>query len=111
MLPKEKRLNISKSFKFVSTGTSSSTASFKLFYRVSGYGTPLVGIAMSKRQFRKANQRNKAKRLSSLAIENLYGKLRMGLNLVIMPKESIFKKDQEGLVKELVNVKALFVDN
>lgn len=111
MLVKNKRLNLSKDYSFVSKGKRLETPNFKITFRFGENTLPLVGIALSSKYFNKATLRNKAKRLTSEAIENLYPSLPKGLNLVIMPKVSILKEDKENLVKELNNVKNLFISN
>lgn len=107
MLPKEKRLNLSKSFKWVSSGKRFQTNSFNLMVKYSDNPQPLVGIALSKAQFKQAHDRNRARRLTSKAIEELYSSLNHGLNLVIMPKGSVLDKSPEELIQELKDVKAL----
>jgi len=108
MLPKEERLNLKKDFKWVSSGKRAQTGNFKVFYRFGDLQTPRVGIALAKQQFRKAHDRNRARRLSSTVVQRLYPRLRKGLNLVIMPKVDILKTHQEVLSQELENVKDLF---
>ena len=108
MLPKEKRLNLKKNFNFVVSGRKTETPSLRLYFRKGENQDPLVGIALAKKNFRKATERNKAKRLTSRAIESLYQNLRKGLNLVIMPKREVLQRDQEVLKEELESVKDLY---
>lgn len=64
----------------------------------------MVGIALKKAVFKKAHDRNFARRLTSRAVETLYPNLPNNLNLVIMPKTTVFNASVESLVKELQNV-------
>lgn len=66
---------------------------------------PQVGIAMKTADFKKAHDRNRARRLASAAVEKFYPYLRKGLNLVIMPKPGALKKTSEELLEELRHVK------
>lgn len=111
MLPKNKRLNLSKDYRFVSSGKRLETTNFKITFRFGSNTLPLIGIALSGKYFNKATLRNKAKRATSEAIEALYSSLPKGLNLVIMPKGSILKEGKENLIKELSDVKNLFISN
>ncbi len=111
MLPKLQRLNLKKNFKFVASGAKLETRSFKLMYRFSTNDNPLVGVAISSSNFKKANLRNKARRLSYLAIEDYYLDLPKGINLVIMPKAGILNDTVDELKKELKNVKDIFESN
>lgn len=108
MLSKERRLNLKKEFKWVAAGKKVYTERFKIMYRYGENPQPLVGIALSSQYFRKANKRNRARRLTSKVVENAYGKLRKDLNLVIMPKPEVLNTKQENLSQELEHVKDLY---
>ncbi len=101
MLPKTKRLNLRKDFKRVASGKQTQTPHFKIMYRDGENPSPLVGIALSKAYFKKAVERNRARRLASAALEPLYGGLRKSINLVIMPKSEILKRNPDDLREEL----------
>lgn len=107
MLSKDKRLNVSKNYKFVTAGKRFETAHLIVFYRSGENDHPLVGIALNKRYFRKATSRNRAKRLANICVEAVYDRLPKDLNLVIMPKETILKADFEILSQELKNARFL----
>jgi ribonuclease P protein component len=109
MLPKSQRLNLKKDFSFVIQGKKTETPSMRLMYRVGENEIALVGIALAKKNFRKAVARNKVKRKASDAIQVHYERLRKDLNLVIMPKPEILKKRTEELTKELESVKDLYL--
>ncbi len=108
MLSKDRRLNLKKKFKWVASGKKVYTGHFKLMYRFSNNPHPKVGIALSSQLFRKANKRNRARRLTSRVVENVYKKLRKDLNLVIMPKPEVLNTKQEDLFQELENVKDIY---
>ena len=52
-------------------------------------GGSKIGIAVSSKIFKKAVDRNRARRLISAAIEPLYGKLPTNINILALPKASI----------------------
>ncbi len=108
MLPKSNRLNLKKDFKWVVCGKRSETKHFKLFYQIGVNSHPLVGIALSKSVFRKATKRNRARRLTAVAIQANYDKLLNNLNLVIMPKIEILQTRPEQLSEELYEIKNLY---
>jgi ribonuclease P protein component len=108
MLLKSKRLNLKKDFKWVAAGKKTQTSHFRLMYRLGENEEPLVGIALAKQHFRKAHDRNRARRLTSKVVESQYSRLRNRLNLVIMPKVEVLVVPQETLIKELTNVQDLF---
>lgn len=110
MLSKDKRLNLKTSFSFVVQGQKSETNICKLFFRqgdpsASSGLNPLVGIALKTEYFKKAVDRNRARRLISWAMEQLYPKLMPKLRLVLMPKTDVLgfssKEVLEVLEKEL----------
>ncbi len=108
MLPKNRRLNLKKDFKWVVQGRKKETESFKLFFRSGNNKYPKIGIAISKGYFRKSHERVLAKRRSFHAIKPAYESLPNNLNLVIMPKTPILKKDMKSLMEELSYVKESF---
>jgi ribonuclease P protein component len=95
MLPKTKRLNLSKSFQWVSQGKIINDQFFQLRVRFGENEQALIGIALSSKNFKKAHNRNQAKRLVSSLIEEFYPTLPKGLNLVIMPKGEILEANKE----------------
>ena|SRR5258708_17206727 len=108
MLPKSKRLNLKKNFKFVADGRKIYTQSFKIFYRLGENPQPLIGVAVSKSNFNKAHDRNKAKRLAFQAVEKVYERLLKNLNLVIMPNSKVLSESVDQLIRELENAKDLY---
>lgn len=108
MLPKFQRLNLSKDFKFVSSGRRFETDSLVVFSKPGKNSWPLIGVALSGKYFRKAHERNRAKRLAFAAVGELYPSLRANLNLVIMPKAKILQQSVEVLERELDGIKDLY---
>lgn len=104
MLPGNKRLNLKNSFGEIASGKKANTPSLRLMYKFTNSSTPLVGIALSKAYFKKAFQRNRARRLVSKTLENYYPTLPKGLNLVIIPKAEVLEKTPDDLFKELKDV-------
>ncbi|MBI2011461.1 ribonuclease P protein component [Candidatus Daviesbacteria bacterium] len=111
MLPKNKRLNLSKSFKWVAKGDKKETKYLKLNFRLGENENPLIGIALSKIYFPKSTQRNKAKRLAFSATDLTYPLLIKNLNLVIMPKVNILKANPTLVAKDLQNVQDIIIPN
>lgn len=111
MLPKSQRLNLKKGFSFVSAGKRVELPSMRVLFRDGDNQAALVGIALTTKYFKKSTLRNRAKRLASTAIQNLYPRLRKNLNLVIMPKSQILDQTVEKLAEELEGVKALYRSN
>lgn len=101
MLPKEKRLNLKKDFKWVSSGTKIENNLVKVFYKSNSNECPKIGISLSKKTFKKAVERNRARRLVSKALENMYNKLPGGINIVVLPKEGVLKMSSEELIKSI----------
>lgn len=89
MLAREKRLNLSKDFRWVASGKKSGNTFLKLFYRYGDNQRAKVGISLSKSNFKKAVERNKVRRLVSGVFENLYILLPDNLNLVVIPTSNI----------------------
>lgn len=106
MLSKDKRLNLKKSYKWVSAaGQKIETPLFRIFYRDGSNENPLVGIATSKAFFKKAHERNLAKRLTSEALQKVYPRMKKNINVVIMPKDKILERRVDEIYRELENVK------
>jgi ribonuclease P protein component len=56
---------------------------------------------MTKREFKKAHDRNRARRLVSEAVKLVYSALPENLNLVIMPKAQVLMETPDKLSKEI----------
>lgn len=103
MLSKAQRLNLKTSFRWVASGKSVTTNSFKLFYRFGQNETALVGVSLRSSEFKKSVLRNKAKRICFELARQSYDQLPKGLNLVIMPRAQILETNSEKLSTEFKN--------
>lgn len=108
MLPKTKRLNLNKDFRWVASGKKIETNFVKLFLKQSPDGLPKIGISLSKNVFKKAVDRNRARRLVSKAFENVYNELPSGINIVAMPKTGILTVSSDELTKSLYKLSLKF---
>ena len=109
MLSRDKRLNLSKEFKWiVSSGKVFDSPSFKIFYKIGHNNSAAkANVALQTKLFKKANLRVKAKRIGFSLIEQIYNKLPKNLNLVMMPKSNFLGKDQIELKKEIANFESI----
>lgn len=89
MLPKSQRLNLKKDFKWVATGVKLNTKYLKLFIKHGGNVFPKIGIATSGKVFKKAHERNRARRLAAEAFQSTVYRLPSTANIVALPKEGI----------------------
>lgn len=107
MLPRSRRLNLKKDFKWVASGKKIDSKFATVFIKTGTNKFPKVGIATSLRYFNKATDRNRAKRVVSAAIEKLYSKFPDNINIVLLPKSSVtLVKSQDVLLdleKALIN--------
>lgn len=101
MLPKSKRLNLKKDFKWVASGKKIETKYLKLFQKAGDNQNPRVGVAVSSHIFKKSNQRNRARRLTSAAFEALYLKLPQSANIVALPKTGILSVKSGDVLLDL----------
>ncbi len=90
MLPRSQRLNLKKDFKWVTAGGKVVDTKFlKLFIRIGENINPRIGIALSSKNFKKAHERNRAKRLVSQAFQSTIYHLPSTINIVALPKTGI----------------------
>lgn len=101
MLSRDKRLNLKTSFSYVAKGQKSETNICKLFFKEGEEEKPLVGIALKTEYFKKAVDRNRARRLISWGIEQLYSRLAPKLLLVLMPKTDVLKFSSKEILEVL----------
>lgn len=101
MLPKHQRLNLKKDFKWVASSKKLETKYLKIFIRVGDNQIPKLGIATSSKTFKKAVERNRARRLVSSAVEPLYGRLPENVNIVALPKIGILKVKSGDVLLDL----------
>lgn len=103
MFPKNQRLNLKTHFRFVASGKFLTSRNFKLFYRLGENQAPLIGVSIVSAQFKKANLRNRAKRICFKLAGDSYDQLHKNLNLVIMPKAQVLDLPPEQLRQEFQN--------
>lgn len=104
MLPKSQRLNLKTDFKRVAAGKKLETKYLKLFIITGDNAKPRTGIAVSGKSFKKATERNRAKRLTSWAIEALFPSLPAGINIVVLPKAGILSVKSNDVLLDLEEV-------
>jgi len=64
---------------------------------------PRIGIATASKSFKKARERNRARRLASAAFEALILRLPKSLNIVVLPKQSIVDVKSGTVLFDLEN--------
>lgn len=101
MLPKSQRLNLKKDFKWAAAGKKLETKHLKLFVKLGDNEMPRVGIAVSGKYFKKAVERNRARRLTSAAFETLYSSLPQRINILALPKAGVTKVKSGDLLLDL----------
>lgn len=101
MLPKDKRLNLKYDFKWVSTGKKIDGSLIKLFIKPGENNFPRLGISVSAKVFRNATDRNRARRLVSIAFEDLYNRLENNLNIIALPKIGVLEKSSDEVKTEI----------
>ncbi|MBI2020431.1 ribonuclease P protein component [Candidatus Daviesbacteria bacterium] len=101
MLPKPQRLNLKKDFKWVSAGKRIDTKYMKLFIKMGDNLSARVGIAVSAQIFKKATQRNRARRITSTVFESLYAKLPSNINIVALPKDRVLEVKSGDILLDL----------
>lgn len=104
MLAKDSRLNLKKDFTWVASGEKTGDNLLRLFYRFGENKIPRVGIAVSAKTFKKAVDRNKARRMVSTAFERLYSKLPEKINIVAIPKEGALNVGSSQMGEALENM-------
>lgn len=100
MLSKPQRLNLKTEFRWVASGKTYTSKNFKFFYRKGENQEPKIGVSISSSQFKKAADRNKAKRVCFEISRIHYNQLPKNLNLVIMPRAQVLDLTQQELEKE-----------
>ncbi len=104
MLPKSQRLNLKTDFKRVAQGKRIETKFATLFFKTGDNNTARIGIAVSAARFKKATQRNRAKRLLSQALQSTYYSLPPTINIVALPKAGILKVKSAEVLESLEKV-------
>lgn len=101
MLPRKKRLNLKKDFKWVASGKKIYTKHITLFIKMGDNLIPRVGIATSSKVFKKSTQRNKAKRIVSSSFESIYERLPKNINIVALPKIGVLDVKSGNVLLDL----------
>lgn len=104
MLPKSQRLNLKTDFKRVAAGLKLETKYLKLFLKTDENNFARIGIAVSSKTFKNASSRNRARRLTSSAIESLYNRLPKDINIVTLPKLSVLGVKSSDILLDLETV-------
>lgn len=111
MLPRENRLNLKTDFKWVAAGEKIESRFLRLFFKLAENNQARVGIALSGKNFKKAVDRNRARRVTSQAFQSIYSALPKAANIVALPKTHILEvKSSEVLLdlqKTLQNAKII----
>lgn len=101
MLPKSQRLNLKKDFKWVASGKKIESKYLKLFIKTGDNTNPRIGVAISSSLFKKATQRNRAKRLISQAFRSNINNLPSTINIVALPKVAILSVKSQDVLSDL----------
>jgi len=101
MLPKNNRLNLKTDFKWVASGKKIDTMFTTLFVRLGENKTARVGIASSSKVFKKASDRNRARRITAAAFESLYNRLANNINIVALPKSGCIEVKSGNVLIDL----------
>lgn len=108
MLSKDKRLNLKKDFKRMIAGKFIDSKYAKFYIKLEDNNYPRVGISVSSKNFKKAVDRNRARRLISAAIEGLYKKLPLNINILVLPKVNILGVKSVDI---LINLEKVLLDD
>ena len=101
MLPKPQRLNLKKDFKWVVAGKRIESKFLTLFVKTGDNALPKIGIATSGKVFKKAHQRNRARRLAAEAFQSTAYRLPPTANIVALPKEGILSVKSNDVLLDL----------
>lgn len=104
MLPTHQRLNLKTEFSRVIKGRRIETPHFIVYLKTTDSDILRVGISIRTKNFGKAHNRNRARRLTSQAIQNLYDDLPKKRDLIIMPKSGLLEIPVVSLTKEIAHV-------
>ena len=101
MLSKDKRLNLKKDFKWVAAGRKLESQYLTLFLRYGENTKARVGIAVSSKVFKKATERNRARRLVSQAFQSTISQLPSTVNMVALPKQGVLDVKSTDVLLDL----------
>lgn len=77
------------------------TKYLRLFVKFGDHGRPRVGIAPSGSIFKKATDRNRARRLISAAIEAIYPRLPGNINILALPKARVIAVKSSEVLSDM----------
>lgn len=100
MLPKSQRLNLKADFKRVAAGKKLTSPYLTLFVKP-GSQSLKIGIAASTKNFKKAYQRNRARRLIASAFQPIYADLSQDLEIIALPKQAITSVKSNTVAEDL----------
>lgn len=101
MFPKNRRVNLKKDFKWVASGSILRSTHFKLFVRIGENKEARVGVAVSGKVFKKAVDRNRAKRIVYQAFGKVYKELPPGVNIIALPNTQVLNVQSGELDREI----------
>lgn len=101
MLPREKRLNLKIDFKWVASGKKLESKYLKLFIKFGENEKAKIGIAISSKNFKRAVDRNRARRLAAQAFHDTYYLLPDTINIVALPKSGIVSVKSGDVISDL----------
>ena len=104
MLPRSRCLNLKKDFKWVASGKRLESKFAKMFIKTGDNTFPRIGIAVSAKTFKKATERNRARRLISQAFQTIYCQLPAAINIAALPKASIVEVKSTDVSLDLEEV-------
>ncbi len=106
MLPKHQRLNLKTDFSRVIKGRRIETPHFIIYTKPTAEEIIRIGISIRTKNFGKAHNRNRARRLTSTAIQTIYEVIPQKQDLIIMPKSGLLETTVDVLAEELKHVLA-----
>lgn len=104
MLPKLNRLNLKFQFKEIITGKKVSSKFGNIYLKYGENQEPKVGVALTTKVFKKAHERNQAKRVVLAAFEKILPELPANINILVVPNFRVLKVKSEELLKEYENI-------
>lgn len=104
MLPKKNRLNLKFQFKEIITGKKLSGRFGNVYLKSGENSEPKIGVALTTKTFKKAHERNRAKRVISAIFEKLLTKLPNNINILVVPNHDVLEVKSEELKTEYENL-------
>ena len=82
----------------------------KVFFKTGENEIAKVGIALSSKNFKRAVDRNRARRLTSQAFQEIYPSLPNNINIVALPKAGVLSVKSDDLVLDLETIHAKLIN-